>query len=146
MHNNLFTGPHIWMKLFKMCGGIEQSPVDIRSDNIIIKPDLSDFQFNDNYQKPLSDVLVENNGRGSKTSFSKDFFENIHLLLFIVNFYLDKTEPLSLSRGGLMGKYDLFQFHFHWGFDSYEGSEHTFNGHQFPLEVITQNDFFTNFK
>lgn len=40
-----------------------------------------------------------------------------------------------LNRGGLAAEHELFQFHFHWGFDSDDGSEHSVNGRKFPLEV-----------
>ncbi len=52
-----------------------------------------------------------------------------------MNFFLDPTDPLMISGGGLPTEYYLFQFHFHWGYESDEGSEHTFNGRKFPLEV-----------
>ena len=41
-----------------------------------------------------------------------------------------------LSGGGLPGdRYQLLQFHFHWGNDSSEGSEHTYEGRPYPAEV-----------
>ena len=32
-------------------------------------------------------------------------------------------------------KFLLWQFHFHWGKDDTQGSEHTVNGREFPMEV-----------
>lgn len=33
-------------------------------------------------------------------------------------------------------KYHLIQFHFHWGFNIYQGSEHHLNSIKYPLEVL----------
>ena len=32
-------------------------------------------------------------------------------------------------------QYTLLQFHFHWGENDYQGSEHYLNGDKYPLEV-----------
>ncbi|KAL4223520.1 Carbonic anhydrase [Mactra antiquata] len=40
-----------------------------------------------------------------------------------------------VTGGGLDGQYNAIQLHFHWGRDDTEGSEHTFRGHQYPLEM-----------
>ena len=45
------------------------------------------------------------------------------------------TELPSISAGGLGATYRAAQFHFHWGSDDTNGSEHTVNGNTFPLEV-----------
>ena len=51
---------------------------------------------------------------------------HIILLLYIVT---------EISGGPLVDKYQLEQFHFHWGSDSKRGSEHTLNGYTFSSEV-----------
>lgn len=43
---------------------------------------------------------------------------------------------MTISGGGLSGKYIIEQFHFHWGNTSIEGSEHTINGSSYSLEVM----------
>lgn len=53
-----------------------------------------------------------------------------------MNFDIDQAQPLFISGGGLPVEYPLVQFHFHWGYDSDEGSEHTLDGRQYPLEVF----------
>ena len=40
-----------------------------------------------------------------------------------------------ITGGGLPGKYIAAQLHFHWGKDHSQGSEHTFRGRSYPLEV-----------
>uniref|UniRef100_A0A7M4FRB5 Carbonic anhydrase n=1 Tax=Crocodylus porosus TaxID=8502 RepID=A0A7M4FRB5_CROPO len=37
--------------------------------------------------------------------------------------------------GGLPDKYRALQFHFHWGSLTGNGSEHTIDGHQYPMEM-----------
>ncbi len=32
-------------------------------------------------------------------------------------------------------KFELLQFHFHWGFNNYQGSEHQIDYEKYPLEV-----------
>ena len=32
-------------------------------------------------------------------------------------------------------QYNLLQFHLHWGFNDFQGSEHLIDGEKFPLEV-----------
>ena len=51
-------------------------------------------------------------------------------------FELDEDESKTITGGSLGIKiYRLMQFHFHWGGDDKEGSEHTIDGKTFPLEV-----------
>ena len=45
------------------------------------------------------------------------------------------TGDMYISGGDLMNKYQALQIHFHWGADNTQGSEHTVNGHMYPLEV-----------
>ena len=42
---------------------------------------------------------------------------------------------LEIKGGPLTGTYKFEQFHFHWGTDDKEGSEHTLNGQLFSSEV-----------
>ena len=41
----------------------------------------------------------------------------------------------TTSGGGMPGTYNAAQFHFHWGSNSNQGSEHKVAGAAFPLEV-----------
>lgn len=45
------------------------------------------------------------------------------------------TEHIAISGGGLPGRYRALQLHFHWGSPAGNGSEHTLDGHQLPMEV-----------
>ena len=49
----------------------------------------------------------------------------------------DESEA-SISGSDLADReasYKLASFHFHWGRDDHTGSEHTVDGHAYPLEV-----------
>lgn len=45
------------------------------------------------------------------------------------------SEHISISGGGLTGRYHAVQLHFHWGSLAGNGSEHTLDGRQLPMEV-----------
>lgn len=45
------------------------------------------------------------------------------------------VELMSISGGGLNGRYKLVQFHAHWGGTNDVGCEHTFDGKSCPLEL-----------
>ena len=44
-------------------------------------------------------------------------------------------ERLTLSGGDLPEEYVFAQLHFHWGSTDADGSEHTVDGQEYPLEV-----------
>ena len=50
------------------------------------------------------------------------------------------TNKPTVSGGGLPATYTALQLHFHWGPNDNEGSEHTFRGRKFPLEVTIRGD------
>ena len=43
---------------------------------------------------------------------------------------------LSIDGSNFREKLNLVQFHFHWGQNDYQGSEHQMNEKKFPLEVF----------
>lgn len=45
------------------------------------------------------------------------------------------SEHITISGGGLPGRYRAIQLHFHWGSPAGNGSEHTLDGRQLPMEV-----------
>lgn len=61
------SGPHVWSQMEDNCGGIEQSPVNIGPKDLRIDPNLAELNFSKSYySKTFTNVLVENNGHGSK--------------------------------------------------------------------------------
>ena len=47
----------------------------------------------------------------------------------------DTPENITVSGGGLPGTYILEQFHFHWGVNDSEGSEHRIDSRVYAMEV-----------
>lgn len=110
-------GPDTWEHHFETCEGEAQSPIDIRTAYVKHDPRLT----------PL--VL---NGYGSNgSSLVWNVTHNGHTIVA----YPPPLARLSMSGGGLPTEHYLIQFHFHWGYNAFQGSEHTINGQKFPLEV-----------
>ena len=55
-------------------------------------------------------------------------------LLISVQVNIENTD-IYIEHGGLDGRYQAAQFHFHWGHDDAHGSEHTLQNTAYPLEV-----------
>jgi len=96
------------------CSGQSQSPIDIVTSPLPM--DNSLFRFHD-YGVPINTVNLNNNGHSATISWD------------------NSVNSLSISGGGLDGNYTLAQFHFHWGCDNSQGSEHTVDGHSYPMEL-----------
>ena len=45
------------------------------------------------------------------------------------------TSTALLKGGPLSDEYKVLQLHFHWGSDDTKGSEHTYDGMAFPMEL-----------
>ncbi len=51
-----------------------------------------------------------------------------------------ESEPKVVFSGSNFNEnYTLLQFHFHWGENDYQGSEHFIDGFKFPAEVSVQS-------
>ena len=57
------------------------------------------------------------------------------LYLYTLLAQVDVDGEVYVSGGNIGGKYKTAQFHFHWGGNDMRGSEHTYNGQTFPMEV-----------
>jgi len=114
-------GPHNWKNVpgFEQCGFWRQSPVNLANP---VPTAYSPIQFT-GYNNIPSGVKLSNNGHDAEVEYEYS------------------TTP-RMSGGGLNGTFLLHDTHFHWGSDSSKGSEHTFNGRRFPMEmhVVHWND------
>jgi len=108
-------GPSHWGAVCQ--AGKSQSPIDIQTPNL---PDTNyeAFTFH-GYNKELKDDKITNNGHTVQMGFS------LH----------HKQIPPTVTGGGLPGKYQFAQLHFHWGSDDSKGSEHTIDTKTYPLEL-----------
>ncbi|CAF1133012.1 unnamed protein product [Adineta steineri] len=110
-------GPDTWPHLFDTCEGEFQSPIDIRIPNLIYDPHLHPLSFN-----------------GYTTNSSLHQWNFTHNGKTIIA-YPPPLANFSISGASLPEIFYLIQFQFHWGYNVYQGSEHTFNGFKYPLEV-----------
>uniref|UniRef100_A0A8C3RY49 Carbonic anhydrase n=1 Tax=Chelydra serpentina TaxID=8475 RepID=A0A8C3RY49_CHESE len=110
-------GPRHWKDLAKGCGGDNQSPINIDRRKVQRDSNLGDLLFEGYDQAPPGKWRLMNNGHTGG--------------------YLCQTPslPPSLAPQTLFSKYRALQFHFHWGNLKENGSEHTIDGHQFPMEL-----------
>jgi len=109
-----------WPETHPFCGGKRQSPIDFDTSQVFdvpstVKPvDFSAYKKDGIVAGKLSNT-------GSSLKFTPDSME---------------AADLPGIRGGeLKGSYELLQFHFHWGSSNDRGSEHTINGHSYPMEL-----------
>ncbi|WAR27300.1 CAHZ-like protein, partial [Mya arenaria] len=116
------TGPSYWAGLYSddYCDGSNQSPIDIpAAADMTYDADLTTaFTFTGYSSMAASSINVTNNGHTVQMSISDAQVGNTYM-----------------TGGGLDGQYNALQLHFHWGPNDDEGSEHTFRGYQFPLEI-----------
>lgn len=115
------AGPDQWPNLgFTKCAGERQSPINVVTNRVIPK------RF-----KPIS----------------FNYFDQIPLTLNLSNNYHSATARMTWEKvpmikdGGLPGRYEVINFHFHWGRSDFKGSEHTIDGESYPLEmhIVCQN-------
>jgi carbonic anhydrase len=110
-------GPDTWRHINDACEGEAQSPIDIRTSQV---------KYNPNFH-PLS-----LNGYTTNASlYSWNFTHNGHTIVA----YPPPLANISISGVDLPEIFYLVQFHFHWGYNAYQGSEHTIDGTKYPLEV-----------
>ena len=85
----------------------------------------------------ITDGTLKNNGHTAVSIGKKKKF---HYIKFIFQ-QLDVKQPSAgdgvLSGGPLQSgtKYNIAQLHFHWGSDDTKGSEHTYSGKMYPIEM-----------
>ncbi|CAF0892793.1 unnamed protein product, partial [Brachionus calyciflorus] len=110
------NGPDAWPFLFNGCKGEEQSPINIIINDLIHKPSLNPIIFN-NYDKIYKWNLTHN----GHTIISTPLY--------------DSSSKAFINGSDFSEKFELIQFHFHWGYNMYQGSEHLIDFLKFPLEI-----------
>uniref|UniRef100_A0A8V5GPQ4 Uncharacterized protein n=1 Tax=Melopsittacus undulatus TaxID=13146 RepID=A0A8V5GPQ4_MELUD len=106
--------PMVPLLLLSTCGGSKQSPVNIDRRRLQRDRGLGDILFEGYDQAPPGKWRLTNDG------------------------HTDMVLPWlssSTSGGGLPGRYRALQLHFHWGSPAGNGSEHTLDGWQLPMEM-----------
>lgn len=120
------TGPENWCQMDAGCCGRRQSPIALDTSSRVTNK--RPFVFNQ-YDMIPSTMIAENNGH----------YVNVKLG--------NNTATPSISGGGLPGTYNFHSFHFHWGSNSRNGSEHTMYGKTYPTELhlVHYNSKFPDF-
>ncbi|XP_071619443.1 carbonic anhydrase 15-like isoform X2 [Heliangelus exortis] len=112
-------GPSHWKELKATCGGNKQSPVNIDRRRLHRDSGLGDIIFEGYDQAPPGKWRLANDGHTVMLSLASEL----------------ASEHITISGGGLPGRYRALQLHFHWGSLAGNGSEHTIDGHQLPMEL-----------
>ncbi|XP_015263362.1 PREDICTED: carbonic anhydrase 15-like [Gekko japonicus] len=116
---DLKCGPSHWKDITQSCGGDNQSPVNIERKKTQRDMSLDEISFEGYDQAPAGRWKLLNDGH-------------------TVTMNLDgasAAEQINITKGGLQDTYRALQFHFHWGDVNKNGSEHTVDGHQYPMEL-----------
>ena len=109
-----YTDQEFWKTVGQWsCDGMRQSPVNIDANNLVMNSELINLGLtNFDY------------------SYSGNFTNTGHSVQFT---------PADGSRNATfqnhLGTYNLVQFHFHWGANDEQGSEHTINGRMYGGEL-----------
>jgi carbonic anhydrase len=112
------NGPDIWPILFNECSGHKQSPINIQTNKTQYDKTLLPFKFI-NYYKIINWTIV-NNGKTIRID---------------PNWDQNRTTRFSLGGSNLETKLPFNNFHFHWGYNNYQGSEHRIDSKKYPLEM-----------
>ncbi|KAJ8312599.1 hypothetical protein KUTeg_009972 [Tegillarca granosa] len=108
-------GPDRWYLDFPKCAGTHQSPISIKTNQVKYDPRLQKIKLHDFDNIFNANMSLKNNG---------------HTVQVDLN-----DQNMTVTGGGLPGKYKAQQFHFHWGSEDRRGSEHDFNGIHYPMEM-----------
>ncbi|EFX88104.1 alpha-carbonic anhydrase [Daphnia pulex] len=115
-----YEHPTEWKEHFSSCGGAHQSPINLNLSQAIAE-DYPRFHFH-NYDRVFPE-MVTNNG---------------HTVMMRLGSNQNRTTEEDLpfiNGGGLSGRFNFFQLHFHWGKDPMRGSEHLLNDWQYSAEL-----------
>jgi len=108
------NGPDTWSKVAPAANGKRQSPIDIITASAKYDETLAAKPFKVSYDASKAQKLL-NNGHSAQVTFD--------------------SEGSSLEGGPLSHKYQVAQFHLHWGKDNNSGSEHRINGKMYAAEL-----------
>jgi len=129
-------GEKTWKDHYPLCGGIRQSPINIDfagTSATAQHPSGGALTFSGYDQVRVAALSNTVECQDCRAVTDNDLKNNGHTA------QLDVTMPGAgvgiLSGGPLSENYQILQLHFHWGKDNTKGSEHTYDGAAFPLEM-----------
>ena len=118
----IVKGPEEWHELGNQCGGNKQSPINIKTREVEEEDSYRSLKITFDNKRGLVTGTLENTGHSPK--------------LIIAD-----SSGASLTGGPLgNNKFELLEFHVHFGCVNERGSEHKLNGKQLSGEVSDNND------
>lgn len=119
-----------WVQSLVDDEGRKESPIDINLSKVVpvIMPSL-EWHHHD---LPPKKMKLTNSGHTSNSIKFNKFYFSCFLVILSAKWYQERP---FLNNGPFIGNYVFSQLHFHWGANNLEGSEHTVDGAQQPLEM-----------
>ncbi|XP_061445497.1 carbonic anhydrase 4-like [Rhineura floridana] len=105
-------GPATWKSL-GYCGGTEQSPININTEKTVADPCLGPLHFV-GYEDRLRPQALKNTGHYPE---------------------IEMKTGATISGQGLPARYYLKSFHFHYGTNHHQGSEHAIDLKRYSMEL-----------
>ncbi|XP_053224926.1 carbonic anhydrase 15-like isoform X1 [Podarcis raffonei] len=112
-------GPLHWKDIMITCGGENQSPINIDRRKTQRDRNLDEILFEGYDQAPPGRWRLINDGHSVVMNLDG----------------ASTADQINITKGGLQDTYRALSFHFHWGDLSRNGSEHTVDGQQYPMEL-----------
>ena len=118
----IVKGPEEWHELGNQCGRNRQSPINIKTSEVDEEDSYRRLKITFDNKRGLVTGTLENTGHSPKLKIAD-------------------SNGASLTGGPLgNNKFELIQFHVHFGCVNERGSEHKLNGKQLSGEVSDNND------
>lgn len=133
-------GASCWGDHYPTCNGVKQSPIDIpaKYGGLIPGSESTPLTMSSyvrvRFSKLSNDAEHYGGGDGDDRVTTGLFKNNGHTAQLDVADTLGATQGI-LRGGQLEGDYQILQLHFHWGANDQQGSEHTVDGKEYPLEL-----------
>jgi len=139
-----------WGTCVEACNGMKQSPIDIPAVVQMGPPSATKPLTFTNYQNVRFDFygIDEEHYRINGVNINADGTNGIRAggklknKGYTVQIDVDTDAALAAGAGVLTGgplqagtEYNILQLHFHWGANDARGSEHTYSGREFPIEL-----------
>jgi carbonic anhydrase len=115
-----YNDPSQWSKHFPCAAGLNQSPIDLKSNNTVAES-YPLFIFSSKYDSNEIFKLINNGHQVAATLADHTYGQN--------------EKDLWFTGSGLTGKFYFVNFHLHWGRNDRHGSEHEIDGQIFPAEA-----------
>ena len=125
-----------WKHHFTECNGNHESPINIDSTQVVIDSNLKIQFFN--YDEEFYKTTAQNNGHTGNTRvniYMKAYINGSTVRVFLLPNHLNEN-PYITGEAINNEIFILDSFHFHWGLNEFNGSEHSINNIKRSAEVF----------